>query len=218
MQLDWGTLRRTEPVSRQFGYDRGRPVDRYYIERFLANNSDCIRGRVLEIGDDTYTRQFGGERVHRADTFHAHAGSPSATFVGDLATDEAIPPDIFDCAIVTQTLQFIRDPVAALRTLHRILKPGAVLLLTAPGLTPVSAETDEWSRMWYWSFTAASIRHMTELVFGPDATAMEIHGNVLACTCILEGIAVEDVSTAELDPFDPAYPVLFTVRAEKRSR
>ena len=26
----------TEPVSRRFGYDRGTPIDRYYIENFLA--------------------------------------------------------------------------------------------------------------------------------------------------------------------------------------
>ena len=36
----FGDLRRTEPISREYGYDRGVPVDRYYIERFLARQSE----------------------------------------------------------------------------------------------------------------------------------------------------------------------------------
>src|SRR6185503_1474005 len=59
---DWGDLRRLRPVSRTFGYDRGLPVDRYYIESFLERNRRDIDGRTLEIGDDEYTRRFGGER------------------------------------------------------------------------------------------------------------------------------------------------------------
>src|SRR4029453_14668409 len=44
-----GTLRRTRPLSNDFGYDRGTPVDRYYIERFLARHQSDVKGRVLEV-------------------------------------------------------------------------------------------------------------------------------------------------------------------------
>jgi SAM-dependent methyltransferase len=218
MQVDWGSLRRMEPVSRQFGFDRGTPVDRYYIERFLDANSACISGRVLEIGDDTYSRRFGNGRVTRQDIFHAHAGNPKATMIGDLATAETIPSNIFDCAIVTQTLQCIFDPPSALRTLHRILRPNGVLLATVPALTPVSSENDEWSQMWYWSFTPASIRYMVEQVFSPESSKIEVHGNVFAGVCALQGIALEDISAAELQPADPDYPVVLSIRAGKSSR
>jgi SAM-dependent methyltransferase len=215
MDLNWGSLRTLEPVSRKFGFDRGTPIDRYYIERFLEENAGSIRGRVLEIGDDRYTRRFGGDKVQRRDVFHAHAGNPNATFVGDLATADAIPSDILDCAIVTQTFQCVFDPAAAIRTLHRILRSGGVLLATAPALTPVSSETDEWSQMWYWSFTPASIRHMMEQVFTPESVSIQVHGNVLAGVCILQGIALEDIDTAELKTNDPECPVLITVCARK---
>ena len=62
-RFNFGDLRRTKPVSSAFGYDRGKPVDRRYIEAFLATNSVDVRGRVLEIGDSAYTRQFGRDRV-----------------------------------------------------------------------------------------------------------------------------------------------------------
>jgi hypothetical protein len=204
-----------EPVSRCFGFDRGLPVDRYYIERFLAANSGSIRGRVLEIGDDTYTRRFGGERVKRSDILHVHAGNARATIVGDLSTIVTIPPEIFDCAIVTQTLQMIADPFAALQTLHRILRPSGTLLLTVPGITVLSPEADEWSAMWLWSFTRSSIGRMIEQIFVPDLVRIEVHGNVLSSVCMLQGIAVEDITTAELEPHDPEYPVIVAVRATK---
>ena len=59
----FGSLRRVTPLSREFGYDRGLPIDRYYIERFLATHIADIHGHVLEVEDDIYTRQFGGERM-----------------------------------------------------------------------------------------------------------------------------------------------------------
>jgi len=54
--IDLGDLRRITPIDSGFGLGRGKPVDRHYIEDFLARNRDDIRGRVLEVGEDTYTR------------------------------------------------------------------------------------------------------------------------------------------------------------------
>ncbi|HEY8583155.1 MAG TPA: hypothetical protein VIL49_09400, partial [Capillimicrobium sp.] len=45
-----GLWRRT-PLSEAGGYDRGRPVDRVYIERFLDAHRADVRGTVLEVGD-----------------------------------------------------------------------------------------------------------------------------------------------------------------------
>lgn len=213
MQIEFGALHRTEPISRHFGYDRGLPVDRHYIEQFLGRYREDITGRALEIGDDSYTRQFGGDRVTMRDILHVHEGNPKATIISDLSSSEGIPSDAFDCAIITQTLHLIFEPVTALRTLHRILKPGGVLLATVPGITPMSV--DEWSTTWYWSFTRSSVRRMCASVFGEKAVQVAAYGNVFAATCFLEGIAVEDVTTAELDVRDPSYDVLITIHAQK---
>ena len=48
-------------LSRDFGFDRGTPIDRYYIESFLSTHASDIRGHVLEVADNTYTRRFGGD-------------------------------------------------------------------------------------------------------------------------------------------------------------
>jgi hypothetical protein len=54
-----GSLRRTTPVS-DWGEDRGKILDRYYIEKFLAAYQADVRGCVLEFADDSYARRFGG--------------------------------------------------------------------------------------------------------------------------------------------------------------
>jgi LmbE family N-acetylglucosaminyl deacetylase len=91
-QVDFGDLARVEPISRWFGYDRGTPIDRPFIEAFLHQHRQDIRGRVLEIGDDSYTRQFGGDRVSRSDVLHVKEGAPGATIIGDLSHAPQISP------------------------------------------------------------------------------------------------------------------------------
>ncbi|MGH2371196.1 MAG: glycosyltransferase, partial [Chloroflexota bacterium] len=136
--VHFGSLRRLAPVSRRFGWDRGGlPVDRYYIERFLERHASDVAGHVLEVRDDAYTRRFGGARVSRADVLHPTADNPKATIVADLTDAEQVPSDTFDCIILTQVLPFIPDFQAAARTLHRILRPGGVLLATMPGISQI---------------------------------------------------------------------------------
>ena len=208
-----GDLRRLTPISQSFGFDRGLPVDRYYIERFLARNASEIAGRVLEIGDDGYTRKFGGARVTCSDVLHVAAGHPRATFVGDVTDPRVLPDNAFNCIIFTQTLQLIYDVRAAVVQLHRALAPGGVVLVTAPGISQI--DRGEWERTWFWSFTPAVMERLFGDVFGPDAVMVRRYGNVFAATMFLQGLAVEELDTSDLDPIDRAYPVIVSVRARK---
>src|SRR5262245_36845760 len=58
---------RLQPIRPAFGHRHGQCIDRYYIETFLARYTTDIHGHVLEIGDNVYTRQFGGQRVCQSD-------------------------------------------------------------------------------------------------------------------------------------------------------
>lgn len=213
-RIRFGDLGGVTPISGEFGFDRGRPVDRYYIERFLERHASEIVGRVLEVGDDSYTRRFGGSRVTRADVLHVHSGNPRATFVGDLTGESVLPEGAFDCIVLTQTLQLIYDVPLAVARLHRALAPGGVVLVTAPGISQI--DRGEWGRTWFWSFTPAALERLFGDVFGREQVLVEHHGNVFAATAFLQGLAVEDVDVTKLDPLDKAYPVIVAVRARKR--
>jgi SAM-dependent methyltransferase len=213
-RVAFGNLRRLTPISRDFGRDRGLPPDQVYIESFLERRGADVRGRVLEIGEDTYTRRFGAEWVTQADVLHVHERNPRTTFVGDLATADHIPKEAFDCIILTQTLQYIYELRPAIRTLHRILKPSGVLLATAPGVTAVATRS-EWGPTWYWSFTENALRRLLGEVFPEDVLALETHGNVLVAISFLHGLAAEELTAKERDTPDPDFPVVWTARAVK---
>lgn len=211
--IEFGDLRRVTPISRHFGYDRGLPVDRYYIENFLHRHGNDIKGRVLEIGDDSYTRKFGGERVTQKDVLHVKEGNPLATFVGDLTDAGHIPSNLFDCFILTQTLQFIYDVPGALKTIHRILKPGGIVLATFSGIS--QTPSDEWGGYHYWNFTSLSAHRLFETIFPADQVQIESHGNVLAAIAFLSGASFNELTQEELDYCDHSYEVVITVRAMK---
>jgi SAM-dependent methyltransferase len=209
----FGRLRRVTPMSREFGYARGTPIDRYYIENFLARQASDIQGRVLEIKDDSYTRLYGGSRVKISDVLDVAEDNPRATIVADLTRADHIPSDTFDCIILTQTLQLIYDVRSATHTLHRILKPGGVLLATFPGISYLSHKYC--GDLWYWAFTQSSARRLFEEIFPATNLRVEAHGNVLAAISFLHGLAVEELRQEELDYRDPDYQVLIELRAVK---
>ena len=213
--ISFGDLRRVTPVSREFGFDRGDPVDRRYIEGFLARHAADVRGRVLEVKDAAYTRRFGGERVEVSDVLDVDPTNRDATLIDDLTTGTQLPSDAFDCVLLTQTLHLIFDVHAAARTLHRILKPGGVLLLTVPGITQIPRSE---SSYWYWSFSSLAAERLFRDAFVDGAVDVTSHGNVLAATAFLYGLAGHELRDDELDANDPDYPVTITVRATKALR
>jgi SAM-dependent methyltransferase len=210
--IDFGDLRRLQPICRDFGTTRGLPVDRHYVEAFLDAHRADVRGRVLEVGEDTYTRRFGDDRVEDAQVLHVHGGNPRATIVADLQDAPHIPDRSFDCVILTQTLQLVYRPHDAVRTLARILRPGGVLLLTVPGITQV-ATGSEWGSTWYWALTRESVGRLLGEAFGESHVAVATHGNVLAATAQLYGIAAAELTPDELAAADADYQVVITARA-----
>jgi SAM-dependent methyltransferase len=210
-----GHLGRLEPVSREFGYERGLPIDRHYIEAFLGRHAADVQGRVLEIGDRWYTRGFGGDQVTRSDVLHAVPGNPEATIVGDLADGTGLEPDAYDCVILTQTLLVIWDVEAAIRTVHRVLRPGGVVLATVPGgcHRVISEDLHQWGD--YWRFTSLAVRRLFGDVFGEEHVRVEAHGNVVSAIAFLAGLSTTDLRARQLAHRDPDYEVTIAVRAVK---
>jgi len=211
--VDFGDLGSTRPISLDFGFDRGTPVDRYYVEAFLARHAADIRGRVLEIGDAHYSRRFGGANVTHQDVLHVSRKVPDATLVGDLTEPGVLPAGTFDCIVLTQTLHLIYDMKAALAQVHRGLAPGGVVLLTVPGISQL--DRGDWNKTWCWSLTPYSARRLFEELFDENELEVSCHGNVFAATTFLQGVALEEVDRQKLDEVDLAYPVTITVRAQR---
>ena len=210
----FGSLRRVQPIDRDFGSQWGQCIDRYYIESFLQQHAMDIHGRVLEIADNGYTLRFGNGRVKRSDVLYYTEGNPKASIVADLTDARDIPSNTFDSIILTQTLQFIYDVRTAINTLHRILKPGGVLLVTCHGISQISRHDMElWGE--YWRFTSLSARKLLAEVFPEECVSVQAYGNVLAASAFLHGLTAQELRPEELDYQDPNYEVILGIRAIK---
>lgn len=211
---------RLTPMSNVYGFDRGTPIDRRYIEWFLTRFAGAcgyaegsIGGRILEIGGREYADRFGAQGSC-IDVLHADAANPEATIVGDLTDEAVIDEGVYDCIICTQTLQVIWDVKAALRTIHRGLKPGGALFVTVPGITKACLpDRDHWGD--YWRFTRSSMRQLCEDAFPGGKVEVEAYGNVVSAVMFLYGFAAEELAPAELSVRDPDFEVIVAVRARK---
>ena len=212
--LHLGDLRRRTAIDGDFGRGRGKPIDRRYIDRFLERHAADVRGHVLEVGSDDYTRRYGGDRVEAVDVIDADPSNRRATLAADLAQRDQLPERKFDCFICTQTLQFVYRMQDALANVHRLLKPGGVLLLTVPGISQISPK-DRDDGGDYWRFTSQSAARLLEDAFPAGSIAVETYGNVLAAIGFLHGLACEDLSADELDDLDDRYPVIVAGRARR---
>jgi SAM-dependent methyltransferase len=207
-----GTIRRTAPLSPSWGFDRGTPIDRYYIEAFLQEHRGDIQGRALEVRNSGYLERYG-QSVERRDVLDIDPTNPEATLIADLSRADTIASDSFDCFVLTQTLQFIPDVQGAICHTHRILKKGGVVLVTVPCISRIAPRygltTD------YWRFTAASCGWLFGQAFGQDHVEVRTYGNVLVGIAFLTGMAQEELTRAELSARDPYFPLIIAVRAVK---
>jgi hypothetical protein len=211
-RVNWGTLRRTSPFSDHYGYDRGQPVDRYYIERFLEDQRSAICGEVLEVASPDYTRRFGGDRVTRSHVVDIDSDRGQATLVADLCAPGSLPASGFDCVILTQTLQLLSEQTVALENLWASLRPGGALLVTVPCISRIERKTPATD---FWRYTPTGLEMLIARSC-PDANIVtEGRGNVLAAVAFLMGLAAQDLSESELQDEDPFFPMLVCATVTK---
>jgi SAM-dependent methyltransferase len=204
----WGNMRRVTPFSTSFGFDRGTPVDRYYLHRFLDGNRHLITGRVLEVQMSSYTKRFG-DNVSESHTVDINPVF-NATYTCDLAEAAQIPSDYYDCFLVPNTFQHLAELEPALRTMLRIVKPGGSILASAAGLLPLIPDGGD-----YWRLSPGGWRLVLDAEWAGCDVLVEGHGNCLAAAATMYGLAQEELSPNELDANDPRYPVLLTIRCRK---
>lgn len=203
----------TNPLSNYYGFDRGEPIDRYYIENFLEQNQQHIRGVCLELLNNNYTVTYGKEKVLKSDILDIDETNSNATIIDDLRHLKRITDNSYDCIILTQVFQFIDDVDAAISECYRVLKDDGVLLVTLPSLSRIDciAGTDGD----YWRFTKASARYLFEKKFNPKQLTIATYGNTRAGIYFYAGLAQEEVSNRVLKKNDSNFPLIVTVKAIK---
>lgn len=143
--------------------------------------SDYAGRRVLDIGSSA------GSFVSRRQFGDARAGLASAAMVTSVDIDPAarpavvgdahalpFPPDSFDVVLANNVIEHLRDPVAGVAEMRRVLRPGGELLFTIPFLYPIHEAPHDYTR-----FTVHGLRRLFR-----DFAAVDIHarGGVFSTT------------------------------------
>jgi hypothetical protein len=196
----FGDLALTESLT-DWGFQRGLPVDRWYIESFLKEHAYLVRGEVLEVKDDAYATRFGASSV---DVVDIDGSNERATIVGDLCDPTTLRPARYDAAIITQTLQFVNDVEAALRNLITSLRAGGSLLISVPALSRLDGQGDRWR------WTPAGLQQQLRGAIADRHADVEVSGlgSGLSARAFLFGLAADDLPNEALAVHDPDLPMV----------
>jgi len=192
----------TQPVSRTFGYERGVPIHRYYVDRFFEAHAHRIHGRCLEFDNSGHLRKFGRGRATRIDVLDLSADNANATIVADLTQPNNIPSDIFDCIVCVHVLHLVYEADALTRELHRLLAPEGTLLVAVPGTSMIDPNWTEYRR-----WTPLGIQTLLGQFFQPSHIQVECYGNSLAAAAEMRGLASDEIAPWDLDAKDDIFPV-----------
>jgi SAM-dependent methyltransferase len=201
-----------QPLSYLWGLDRGVPVHRYYLRQFIQEFSSDIRGHCLEFQEDSYSSQFGENRITKIDILHKEGNNPNATIIADITKSNNIPSNLFDCIICTYVLNVIFEVDEAISELYRMLKPGGVLLVAVPQFTMLAIQWHD-----VWRFTPEGLYRVLTKVFGSDDVRVRAYGNSLTAAGDIRALVADEFTKAELEYYDPRFAIVVCARAVKRS-
>lgn len=190
------------PASRTFGYERGQPIHRYYVQRFFERHSSQIRGMCLEFHDPGYVRAYGGGRPSQIDVLDLSAENPRATIVADLTKPNDLPSDTFDCIVCVHVLHLVYEADLFTKELHRLLAPGGTLLLAVPATSMIDPDWTEYRR-----WTGLGIETLLKQFFRPSDIVVETYGNSLAAAAEMRGLASDEIAPWELNARDDIFQV-----------
>lgn len=211
--IDWGDLCRSAPFSDHYGGERGLPVDRVYMIDFLRAHIDAVRGRVLEVESEMWTKGLEPAGVTSVEVIDIDADNPKATIVADLCDPQALDADSFDCVIIMQTIQYLADPAAAFAGIWKALASGGTVLVSSPVISRLDficgPEGDRCR------FTASGLRSLAEATMPGATVTAENFGSLATAIAFLAGIPADDMSSTALSWSDHRLPIVACARIDK---
>lgn len=203
-----------KPISKRFGSERGKAIDRVYIEKFLEEHKQYIHGDVMEIAENKYTKMFGGTAINNSYALHVN-GWGEGVIKGNLVTGEGIEENRVDCLICTQTIPFIYDIHNCVRNIYKMLKWDGVALITSGFIAQLSMyDYENWGE--YWRFTDQSLRKLLEEYFKAENIEIITYGNMKTAMGFLYGLCAEDLTTEDFEYDDKQYALIVAAVVRKK--
>lgn len=204
--LNWGDLRRRQPMCQFFGFMRGTPVPDYYLKRFVESIREDVIGVTLEIGGEKKNREmFGFSKV----TEYRILDLPglSDDIAGNANNPRTLPENSFDSIVIFNVLEHCEKPQAVVDNIHRWLKPGGRVFVLVPSAQKIHPAPGD-----YWRPLPQALQSLFKAFRKQE---IRTYGNINTVIASFHGIAAEELTTEELDFNHPDYPVVSCLVAEK---
>ncbi|WP_414526593.1 methyltransferase domain-containing protein [Nodularia chucula] len=205
--IDWGDLKKAVPICQAFGLTRGTPVDRYYLSKFLAEIKDKIGGDILEIGGTPKDKDFYEVNPGTSYKILNIEAGPGVDIAGDVHDVSIVKPASLDSVIIFNVLEHCYAPWIAVENILTWLKPGGKCFAMVPSAIRVHATPSDYWRPLPDAFAYIFRNYSQQKLY--------VYGNPTSAIASYHGIAVEELTTTELDAFHPDYPVATCIMAQK---
>lgn len=115
------------------------------------------QGRLLDAGCGTMPYRGDLPRVTEYTSVDVETRDPRVDLVADLEDLSALDGESFDSVLCSEVLEHVRHPQRVIGELHRVLKPGGVIILSTPFLCRLHEEPHD-----YFRYTSHGLRILLE--------------------------------------------------------
>ena len=201
------TLRSIKKHSEKFGFDRGTPIDRYYIDHFLKNlNLENNFNRSLEFGEILYSDSFKvKEKYFLSHPEYETRDIASNQILFDLNSEHSYEGTKFDLILSTNVINFTKNPFVSIKHHIDMLNSRGTLVLTVSASMPISKfDAERWGD--YWRFTPDGLNQLLRTL------NCEYHiksfGSFVTSIAFLCGLSAEEIDATDLNKNDDSYPIV----------
>ena len=201
------TLKSIKIYSEKFGFDRGTPIDRYYINTFLENlKLENSFNRSLEFGEIHYSDRFKvKEKYFLSHPAYETRAISSKQISFDLNSAHNYDGIKFDLILSTNVINFTKNPFVSIKHHMDMLNSGGTLVLTASASMPISKfDAERWGD--YWRIAPDGLNQLLRTL----NCEYDIHsfGSFVTSIAFLCGLSAEEVDPLDLNENDDRYPII----------
>lgn len=122
-----------------------------------------VKGNFIDIGcGDLHYKRYIEDKVDNYDSIDIKRKSNDVKFEGNIQNMIMIKDNTYDSAICLEVLEHVPDPFLALKEINRILKKGAIIIISVPHLSRLHEEPYDFFR--YTKYGLATILESTGFI------------------------------------------------------
>lgn len=205
--IDFGDFKREEPFCPRFGNLRGTAIDRYYLNKFIAEIRSEVKGVTLEIGGSKINRELYNFTNTSSYLTMDVDGGADLDIVGDAHDPNAVDEASLDSIVLFNVLEHCERPWVVVDNIYQWLKPGGQVFCLVPNAQRLHRTPRDYWRIFPDALDSLFARFPQRKLY--------VYGNLLTTMATYYGIASDELSREELDYYNENYPVANCIHAQK---